>query len=940
MPLRIGTLNLCLGLMQKKDLVLNDLVTNKIDICCLQETELLKDFPTESLNGSSFIFESEKNSLKSRVGVYINKDIEYERREDLEVNNIHVIIMDIKTDPPLRIFNIYRSFNPQMGWSTMQLFKAQLNLIKANITRNSLILGDFNLNAQMQFRWDYPHRLLYEELNSLIDETDIFQVVNFDTWQRIVLGRPKSSIIDHIYVTKDIANYECTSYKPIYGDHHLVIISTTFKCPEKQITFKRNWRDYRIENLREKLTNCNLDFDISSVQEYWNRLENSLVQIADELAPITVYCNNSIAGKSKKKPHINRMLNRRKKLLKREKNLRTQVINEEIKALNLKIRQFFTQNKRNFICSKIKTGDSKSLWHAVKAAKDIPVINMPKSMTLNDLQIPERDLPNTFADFFKNKITRLVESAQINSTVYNGKNKLLVINRPFMESNDIKECMLTLKQKNCEGFDRIPLRIITDAQDLLLPTFTNLFRMIYQTNEIPEQWKVSKIIPIFKKGAKNAIENYRPISNLCSVSKIFEKLILKQIHYLESTNNLDFTGRQQHGFKKKKSTLTAGILLQSLIARAADNNNYVLMASLDLSAAFDIVNVDLLIKRLRIIGIPSDVTKLIENWLKGRFFYVDIDGKQSTLHESDVGTIQGSILGPILYAIYVSPLFDLEQLTNFADDNFVLGWNNCISALIVDMEKKLEAITKWLKDSGLVVNEAKTEICLFHRNDQLPIEITINGTKIRSKKSMNVLGVIFDSKLNWGEHISNVIKKSKRSLQAIKIIKKYLPNSALLTLLKSNFYPILYYNSEIWLSQNLSKVHMNYLLAASAIALKICEPKQPVADFSNVLSYVNLHKKLMYPTPRELILYNTSLILYKLFNSLEHGSEWNHLNNQIKSNRRQQYFEITKLNTYKIGNNILVNRLSILNKKIKLSELNFSYDHFKFYCKQIFYSFT
>ena len=81
------------------------------------------------------------------------------------------------------------------------------------------------------------------------------------------------------------------------------------------------------------------------------------------------------------------MLNRRKKLLKREKNLRTQVINEEIKALNLKIRQFFTQNKRNFICSKIKTGDSKSLWHAVKAAKDIPVINMPKSMTLNDLQI-------------------------------------------------------------------------------------------------------------------------------------------------------------------------------------------------------------------------------------------------------------------------------------------------------------------------------------------------------------------------------------------------------------------------------------------------------------------------------------------------------------------------------------------------------------------------
>ena len=136
---------------------------------------------------------------------------------------------------------------------------------------------------------------------------------------------------------------------------------------------------------------------------------------------------------------------------------------------------------------------------------------------------------------------------------------------------------------------------------------------------------------------------------------------------------------------------------------------------------------------------------------------------------------------------------------------------------------------------------------------------------------MNILGEIFDSKLNWGEYISNVIKKSKRSFQAIKVIKKYLPKSALLTLLKSSFYPILYYNSEIWLLQNLTKVHLNYVLAASALTLKIFESNQPVTDLRDRLSYVNLHKKLSYPTPRELISYNTSLILYKLFNSNEHG---------------------------------------------------------------------
>ena len=106
---------------------------------------------------------------------------------------------------------------------------------------------------------------------------------------------------------------------------------------------------------------------------------------------------------------------------------------------------------------------------------------------------------------------------------------------------------------------------------------SDLFQKIYTTCKLPEQWKVSKIIPIFKKGDKSKIENYRPIANWCSASKIFEKLISKQIHYLETKDKLDLTGRQQHGFKKSKSTATAAQLLQSIIARAADDNSYVLI---------------------------------------------------------------------------------------------------------------------------------------------------------------------------------------------------------------------------------------------------------------------------------------------------------------------------------------------------------------------------
>ena len=118
--------------------------------------------------------------------------------------------------------------------------------------------------------------------------------------------------------------------------------------------------------------------------------------------------------------------------------------------------------------------------------------------------------------------------------------------------SDVKTCLNDLGTKKCEGFDRIPVCLLHDCRTALLHPLSTLFQKIYETGLIPDQWKVSKVIPLLKKGNKVEIENYRPIANLCSVSKIFEKLILKQIHYLESTNKLDLTGKNQHGFKKNK----------------------------------------------------------------------------------------------------------------------------------------------------------------------------------------------------------------------------------------------------------------------------------------------------------------------------------------------------------------------------------------------------
>ena len=125
-------------------------------------------------------------------------------------------------------------------------------------------------------------------------------------------------------------------------------------------------------------------------------------------------------------------------------------------------------------------------------------------------------------------------------SVYNGKCQLIVLNRFFMDKADVKECLNMLTNKTCEGFDRVPACAVKDSKDVLFEPLCILF--IYNTCKIPEQWKVAKIIPIFKKGCSTQIENYRPIANLCSTSKIFVKLIRKQIHYLESKNKLDLIG--------------------------------------------------------------------------------------------------------------------------------------------------------------------------------------------------------------------------------------------------------------------------------------------------------------------------------------------------------------------------------------------------------------
>jgi hypothetical protein len=668
-----------------------------------------------------------------------------------------------------------------------------------------------------------------------------------------------------------------------------------------------------------------------SVQGVWNEFENKLINIVDEIVPIKEFENN-LQLKSQVPPQIKHIINKRKRLLHKLKVDKSRELKESIVVLDKKIRLYFHQSKKKKVRQSIVAGNTSSLWRAVKIANDVNISSLPGVMFRANEEIKSDKLAETFASYFDKKVKDIVDSVSIDESVFNGNKRINAENNFFMNKNDVYECLKSLKCKNSEGFDRIPQRILLDGAEILIDPLTSIFEKIYQQKTIPDQWLVAKTLPVFKnKGDKKDIESYRPIANLCSVSKVFEKLILKRILSLQDENNCDLTGTNQHGFKKNKSTSTLSIELQSLIARALDEDNFVLVASLDLSAAFDIVNVNLLLKRLGIIGLPEDMISLIKVWLKGRSYYVSIDGSNSAIYDLLLGTVQGSILGPILYALFVSPILDLERLFAFADDNFVPVINNNINVVANDTEKTLERITKWLRQSGLKVNDSKTELCLFYKNDMAPVTIKVGNNEIKSSKSINVLGVIFDSRMTWSEHIAKTTMKANKALNTVKLIRRYFETKEILNLLTSNYYSILYYNCEVWLLHSLNSINKSKLMSASATALKVAFNYQ-----FPMTSFVDLHVKAKRATPSQFTNYKLALMLHKLYNSDVHSNEWLHLNfNQIITSR-QTSFRINKNNNLNIGMNALSNRLLYLNGKIPFLWLNKSLNSYKIECKKKF----
>ena len=360
MEFKVSTLNLCLGLPNKKDLVKNLLNSEKLDVLCLQETELINNLDHNLMSMNGYVYESEINCKLSRVGVYLKAGINYVRQFDLEGRDLHLVIIDIKANKNIRIINIYRSFNPQNGQHPRTFFYSQLERLREAMTTNTILLGDFNLDWNKKGVYGYQFRNYFNDMDDVLSGTSLLQLVDFPTWSRVVNNQLRESTLDHLYCTDPSLITEVSGIKPVFGDHTMVVASIALNKPRPTTYLRRDWRKYSREVLLSELNKIDWNIMDDSVQEYWNTFENKLVEVVDQVAPLREFRDN-VVPKECLPNWVKNKINTRKRLLKRlrlTKDVHTKV---HLKEVDRSIKHFYNEQRKRNVRKVIVPGNTKSL---------------------------------------------------------------------------------------------------------------------------------------------------------------------------------------------------------------------------------------------------------------------------------------------------------------------------------------------------------------------------------------------------------------------------------------------------------------------------------------------------------------------------------------------------------------------------------------------------
>ena len=334
-----------------------------------------------------------------------------------------------------------------------------------------------------------------------------------------------------------------------------------------------------------------------------------------------------------------------------------------------------------------------------------------------------------------------------------------------------------------------------------------------RTGIFPDKLKIAKVIPIYKNSDENVFGNYRPISLLPAISKVFERVAFEQLFQYFQENKLIYVS--QYGFRKDHSTESAVIELVDRLHNEIDKGETPFVVFIDLSKAFDTLDHEIMLSKLESYGITNTALSWFRNYLTNRTQYVAYDDEVSSCQYIHTGVPQGSVLGPLLFLIYMNDISKVSEIfcsILFADDTslaspicaFSMGTHNPTNKTISDnINRELSKITEWLAANKLALNVKKTKFMMFSYSrsklmQQHTPDIRINNQPISRVDNFDFLGIRIDEYLNWKLHLDKISGKILRIIGLLSKLKNYFPPLILKLMYNSMILPHLTFGITVW----------------------------------------------------------------------------------------------------------------------------------------------
>ena len=729
-----------------------------------------------------------------------------------------------------------------------------------NEGKKIILMGDFNIN------------LMKEGTDRHVDDFIDILGANLILPTILIPTRvtPKTqTLIDNIFASPFDQEIQTGNITIGISDHlpQFLILQSNHELSKNSDIYYRDWNVFEEKEFTLKFYDNNWD-DTLKLQNRdpdlsFNNFYSKILELIELHAPLKKLTRKQKLNKRKPwiTKGIRKSIQHRNKLLnlfvkskdihskenyhKNYKYFRNQIVNLIRISKDNHYKNFFTKNIQN----------SKNIWKGINELININKSNDISNILLNVNNKVVTD-PIITSSIFNNYFTTIADD--IRKTIPKTKNKYFkdfLHNSPqnsfffnAITNNEVIRTIKSLDPNKSSGPNNIPNKILNllliDISDIL----TKIFNLSFETGKFISLLKIAKVIPIFKnKGSDSDVTNYRPISLLSNIDKIFEKLVYSRISSFLTDHNL--INNKQFGFRSKHSTTHALISITEKIRYAIDNNEFACGIFIDLQKAFDTVDHHILLKKLQHYGIRGIANSWFKSYLSNRKQSVCISGYFSELKTILHGVPQGSVLGPLLFLLYINDLPNAISNSDtflFADDTGLFFCNKDLKVMEYKVNQDLNSLVSWLNVNKIALNIAKTEIVLFRSPRKklfYKVKLSLNGQTVKLSSTVKYLGIILDEHMSWKSHLTSLAQKLSRANGILSKLRHVLPKQSLLTVYYALFQSHLSYANQVW-GQALSHKSRIFKLQKASIRIltfsKYFAHSKPLFQSLNILTVHNL----------------------------------------------------------------------------------------------------